>query len=100
MKIKVGDEVVVLLGRDKEKKGKVERIFAKKNQVLVSGVNIYKKHVKKRGRVPGGIIEVTKPLPTSKVTIVCPKCELPTRLGISVQDNKKIRTCKKCKQPI
>ena len=100
MKIKVGDEVVVMQGKDKRKKGKVEKIIVKKKQVLVAGVNVYKKHIKKSGRVPSGIIDVTKPLPVASLVLVCPKCNLKTKVGFLISDGQKIRICKKCKQQI
>ena len=100
MKIRTGDQVQVLQGRDKGKQGKVEKIFARSSLVLVAGVNIYKKHTKRKGQVAGGIIEVTKPLPVSKIALVCPKCNLTTRVVTAVQENKKVRICKKCKQQI
>jgi large subunit ribosomal protein L24 len=100
MKIKNGDEVLVLQGKDKGKKGKVEKIFARKGLVLVAGVNIYKKNVKRKERVAGGIIEITKPLSASKLAIVCPKCNLATRVVTAVAENKKVRICKKCQQSL
>ncbi|MEX0622204.1 MAG: 50S ribosomal protein L24 [Candidatus Woykebacteria bacterium] len=100
MKIKSGDQVLVLQGKDKGKKGNVEKIFGKKNQILVTGVNVYKKHAKKSGSVAGGIIEITKPLPVSKLTLICPKCNLPTKAGFVLHDGKKRRVCKKCKKEI
>jgi len=100
MKIKIGDEVAVLKGKDKGKKGKVEKIFSKRNQALITGINIYKKHAKKSGRAPGGIIEITKPLQVSNISLVCPKCNLSTKIGLLVKEGKKVRICKKCKQQI
>lgn len=100
MKLKIGDQVLVLQGKDKGKKGKVEKVFRTKEKVLVSGVNIYKKHVKKAGRMQAGIIEVVKPLNASKVAAICPKCNLSTRIGFVARDNRRIRICKKCKQEI
>ena len=100
MKIKTGDQVAVLRGKDKGKQGKVEKVLARKNLVLVAGVNIYKKHVKRKGSVAGDIIEITKPLPTSKVAIVCPKCNLATRVVVAIQGGQKVRVCKKCQQQI
>jgi large subunit ribosomal protein L24 len=100
MKIKLGDEVLVLQGRDKGKKAKVEKIFAKRDQVVVSGVNIVKRHVKRQGNKPGGIVDLVKPLPISRVGLVCPKCNLATRVGFALKTGKKERICKKCKQAI
>jgi large subunit ribosomal protein L24 len=101
MKVKTGDEVVVLLGKDKGKKGNIERVFPKFNKVLVSGVNIYKRHKKPQGRtLQGGIIDITKPVSTSSVALVCPKCNLPTKVGFKLENKDKKRICKKCKQVI
>lgn len=100
MKLRSGDEVLVLQGKDKGRKGSIEKLFAKKNQVLVTGLNIYKKHMKRSGNVPGGIIDVTKPISISKVALVCPKCNLSTKAGVLTHNDKKVRICKKCKQEI
>jgi len=100
MKLKTGDEVLVLRGKDKGKKGKIDRVFGRRQEILVAGINIYKKHVKKSKKTPGGIMELFRPLPVSKVALVCPKCNLATKVQIASADNKKIRICKKCKQQI
>lgn len=101
MKIKTGDEVVVLLGKDKGKKGNIERVFPHLKKVLVSGVNIYKRHKKPQGRtLQGGIIDITKPISTSNVALVCPKCKLPTKVGYKSEGEAKKRICKKCKQVV
>jgi len=80
MKLRNGDQVLLLSGKDKGKKGSIEKVLRAQNQVLISGVNIYKKHVKKQGNTPGGIIEISKPVNISKVVLVCPKCNLNTKL--------------------
>lgn len=101
MKLKVGDQVKVMLGKDRGKLGKIEAIFAKADSVLVTGVNLVKKHVKKQGdNRPGGIIDLTKPLNVAKVALICPKCHLITRVGFSGAGKKKVRICKKCHQPL
>ena len=101
MKVKTGDEVIVLLGKDKGKKGRIERVFPKINKVLVSGVNIYKRHKKPQGKtLQGGIIDITKPISTSSVALVCPKCNLPTKIGFKLENKDKKRICKKCRQII
>ena len=99
-KLKSGDEVQVLQGKDKGKKGKIERVLSKKDKVLVSGVNMYKRHVKRQGSTPPGIIDLVKPLPSSKLALVCPKCKLVTKIGFILKNGKKSRVCKKCKQEI
>jgi len=100
MNLRNGDEVQLLQGKDKGRKGKIEKVFGKKNQILVSGLNIYKKNVKRSGNKPGGIIDIAKPINMSKVTLVCPKCNLNTKTQAEVQNSKKVRVCKKCKQAI
>lgn len=100
MKLRNGDEVLMLQGKDKGRKGKIEQVLGKRNQILVSGLNIFKKNVKKSGNTPGGIIDIAKPINMSKVTLICPKCNLNTKTEASVQANKKVRVCKKCKQKI
>lgn len=97
MKLKKGDTVLVTTGKDKGKKGKVEKTFPALGSVVVPGVNVYKRHKKKQGeKQAGGIIEITKPIAVSKVVLVCPKCNLPTRVGYLVAGGEKTRICRKC----
>jgi large subunit ribosomal protein L24 len=101
-RLKKGDQVKILLGKDRGKKGKIEKIFPSQRMVLVPQINIVKKHVKPRGEgKPGGIIEVAQPMPISKVALICPKCNQPTRVGFRLQKGSgKLRICSKCKQAI
>ena len=97
MKLKKGDTVKVIRGKDNEKVGKVEKVFSKEAKVLVDGVNQYKKHVKARMQgQKSEIVTVTKPLPFANVALLCPKCKQPTRVGIKVLKDSKVRVCKKC----
>jgi large subunit ribosomal protein L24 len=100
--IKKGDTVLVLSGKDKDKKGRVLAIFPSKQKLIVEGVNIVKKHQKPSRKYPqGGIIEKEGLIHTSKVMLVCPKCDKPTRIGARIlEDGKKVRVCKKCKEVI
>src|SRR3990167_2510066 len=101
MKIEKGDTVKVLIGKDKGKEGKIEKIYPKGNRVLILGVNEYKRHVKSRARnQKSEIITITKPLPVSNVAILCPKCKKPTRVGFRIEKDKKIRVCAKCRKDI
>ena len=101
MKIKKGDTVKVLIGKDKGKEGKIEKIYPKGNRVLILGVNEYKRHVKSRAKnQKSEIITITKPLPVSNVALVCPKCKKPTRVGYKITNNKKVRICRKCGKEI
>ena len=96
--IKKGDEVLVIAGKDKGKKGKVEKVILKKGKVVVAGINILKKHVKPSPKNPaGGIIEFAAPLDVSNVILLCPRCHKPTRIGYKItKDGEKIRVCQKC----
>lgn len=100
MKIKRGDKVKVTAGKDKGREGTVERVFLKEDKVLVTGVNLYKKHSKAgKGGKGGGIIEITKPLPIANVSPLCPKCGAVTRFGYKMLPEK-TRICQKCQEVI
>jgi large subunit ribosomal protein L24 len=97
MRIKKGDNVQVLSGNDKGKTGEVLEVIPKANKVVVKGVNIRKKHVKARKQgEESGIISVECSIPVSKVNVICPKCGKVTKIGYSVDKDKKVRICKKC----
>ena len=102
MKIKKGDTVKILAGKDKGRTGKVQKIFLKKSKVLVEGINIYKKHLKpKKEGQKGGIVEIARPLAFGKVVVICPACSKPTRVGYQLDKaGKKLRICKKCQSLI
>jgi large subunit ribosomal protein L24 len=101
VKIKKGDKVMVIAGRDKGKTGIVERVFPKTLEVIVAGVNMVKKHVKVSQKYPsGGVVEVNKPLANAKVAIVCPNCGKPSRIGFEIKGKEKNRVCKKCGKAI
>ncbi|MCL5970640.1 MAG: 50S ribosomal protein L24 [Patescibacteria group bacterium] len=101
MKLKKGDEVKVVKGKDKGKTGKIEKVFSKEDKVLILGVNQYKRHMKARTQTQKSeIITKTFPLPVSSVMLICPKCHLETKVEYSVNGDKKERICKKCKQTI
>lgn len=101
MKFKKGDQVKVTAGKDKGKTGKIDKVFSKEGMVLVSGVNIYKRHLKKRDpKRPSGIVDVIKPLPVARVALICPKCSKATRVGFKITGSVKIRFCKKCQKEI
>ncbi len=99
VKIHKDDNVEVLAGKDKGKRGTVVRVFEKngKVRVLVSGVNLVKKAIKRRSQQEaGGIAEVEAPLDISNVGIVCKKCGRPVKVGYKLDGDKKIRVCRKC----
>lgn len=102
MKLKKGDQIIITSGKDKGRKGKIEKVLPKANKIVVPGINVYKKHAKPKGeKQPGGIVEIIKPLALSNVALVCPKCSQPTRIGYQF-DGKgaKYRICRKCQQAI
>ena len=101
MKLRKGDTIIVAVGRDKGKKGKIEEVFPGSNMIVAAGINIYKRHTKKRDeKTPGGIIEKAYPIAEAKVQLVCPKCGKLTRVGFLVTKGEKERICRKCKQKI
>ncbi len=95
--VKTNDEVIVINGKDRGKKGKVLEVSPSEGKVIVEGVNIVSKHVKPRQMgEPGGIIKAESALYASKVQLICPKCGRPTRTGSAINaKGKKVRTCKK-----
>lgn len=98
MKLKKGDTVKVLSGNDKGKIGEILEIIPKTEKVVVKGVNIRKKHIKpKKQGEEGGIIPIEKEIHASKVNVVCPKCNKPTKIGFEKVKEEKVRICKKCK---
>ena len=97
MKVKKGDTVQVLSGNDKGKKGEVLEVIPKDSKVVVKGVNVRKKHIKPRKQgEEGGIISVECAINSSKVNVVCPKCGKSTRVEYKIENDKKVRVCKKC----
>jgi len=101
MKIKKGDKVKMLSGKDKGQTGTVERVFIKKGKVLVAGLNLYKKHQKPRGEgKPGGIVSLARPVLVCRVALLCPTCGKVTRVGYQISGKEKFRICKKCKEKI
>ncbi len=97
-KIRKEDNVEIIAGKDKGKRGSVVRVFEKNNKgkVIVSGANLVKKAMKRRSQQDaGGIVEIEAPLDISNVAIVCKKCG-PTKIGYKLDGDKKIRVCRKC----
>lgn len=94
--VKTGDEVIIIQGKDRGKKGKVLQVAPSEGKVIVEGVNIVSKHVKPRKMgEAGGIIKAESALYADKVQLICPKCGMPTRVGHIIEDGKKYRVCKK-----
>lgn len=96
LKIKKGDQVIVLSGSDKGKKGEVLVVKPNKSKAIVGGINIVKKHTKPSAQNPqGGIIEAEAPIQISNLAIVDPESGKPTRVGYRIEDGKKVRFAKK-----
>lgn len=96
MKLRSGDKVVVIAGKDAGKQSRIQKVFPKEEKVLVEGVNTARKHQKPRGQtMQGGIIDRDLPIHVSNVMIVCPECG-PTRIGARVDAKGKHRVCRKC----
>ncbi|MCL2018635.1 MAG: 50S ribosomal protein L24 [Oscillospiraceae bacterium] len=95
--VKKGDEVMVISGRDRGKRGKVLEVSPKEGKVIVEGRNIVTKHVKpkKQGQL-GGIVKAESAIYACKVMPVCPKCDKATRVGKEIKKDEKVRVCKKC----
>ena len=104
-RIKKGDTVEVVAGKDKGFRGDVVAILNKDNRVIVNGINIAKKHEKARQvgnqQIPAQIAEFEAPLNLSNVMLVCPNCVAKTRIGYNIKaDGFKTRVCKKCNEDI
>ena len=96
MKLKKGDNVIVLSGNDKGKTGEVLEVIPKSEKVVVKGINVRKRHVKAAPNKEGGIVASEFPIHSSIVNVVCPKCNKPTRIKIEKEGKEKTRICKKC----
>lgn len=98
MKIKKNDQVNILAGKDRGKKGKVLRVLSAENKVIVEGLNIVKKHVRPRKEgEKGQRVEIPGKIDLSNVMLVCPKCGKATRIEYKITEKNKFRVCKKCK---
>ena len=100
--VKAKDQVIVIAGKDKGKKGVITAAFPKTGKVIVEGVNLVTKHQKPRGQgMPGGIVHKEAVIDASNVMLVCQKCGKPARYGWKVNaDGTKTRICKKCHEQI
>jgi large subunit ribosomal protein L24 len=98
--IRKNDNVLVITGRDRGKRGRVLRVLPRKGRVVVEGVNFIKKHTKANPQknIKGGIVEREAALNASNVQLVCPECGAPTRIGSRrLDDGRRVRFCRKCK---
>lgn len=101
MKIRKGDNVLVTAGKDRGKKGKVAKVFPQDDMVLIEGILMRRKHIRpKRQGEKGQTVQVPTPLHVSNVELFCAKCSKGVRVGHRTETGKKIRVCKKCKNPV
>ena len=102
MKIRKGDNVLIITGKDNGKKGKVRKALPRKKAVIVEGLNLIKRHSRTGGQAKqGGIIEMEAPLDISNVMLICSKCSKPARVGFKLlPDGKKVRICKASNEAI
>jgi large subunit ribosomal protein L24 len=97
--IRKGDNVVVISGKDKGKRGVVERLLPEQQRVAVQGVNLLKRHTKSgvQGNIQGGIVDFDGPVAYSNVMLVCNRCDKPTRISHGVNElGRRVIVCKKC----
>lgn len=100
MRIKKGDTVQLRTGRDRRKRGKVLRVLPERDAVVVEGANLLMKHLRPRRQgEKGQRVQFPAPVPASRVMLVCPKCNVPTRVGVrALEGGAKQRVCKQCEQ--
>lgn len=101
MKIHKNDTIKIITGKDKNKSGKVIKVFPKESKILIDGLNVFKKHVKpKKQGEKGQTISISRPLNVSNVMLICASCGKAARVGYRFEGEKKVRICKKCKANI
>lgn len=103
LRIKKDDKVEVLKGKDKGKTGKILEVFiGKKRTAIVEGVNMCKRHMRRRSEAEqGGIKEMPRPVSMANLALICPRCNTGVRFSVKIlDDNEKMRVCKKCQQTI
>jgi len=97
VKIKKGDQVKILSGKDRGKTGKVMRVLVAEKKAIVEGANLAKKHARSRKQgEKGQRVSVPAAISISNLMFICPKCSKPARLGYKVTEKEKFRVCKKC----
>ena len=101
MKLKKGDNIKMISGKDRGKTGTVLTAYPETGKISVNGLNMFKKRSKpKRQGEKGQTVNVPRPFAASKAMLICSDCKEPTRLGYRMEGNKKVRYCKKCKANI
>ena len=97
MKLKKDDNVLIMSGKDRGRKGKILEVLPKKGKIVVEGMNIHKKHTKpKRQGQKGEVVEISAAFDASNAQLICTKCTKPARVGYKITAEKKYRACKKC----
>lgn len=97
MKIHKGDNVIIISGKDRGRRGKVLRVFPKRRRITVEGINSKKKHVRpKKSGEKGQIVEIVSPINVSNVKLICPKCQKGARIGYKIKERDKLRVCRRC----
>ena len=101
MTIKKGDTVKIIKGNEAGKVGEVLKVYPDKNQAVVKGARIVKKHIKPgKTTQRGGIVDKTLPIEVSNLQLICPNCSKPTRVAYSLSEKSKSSLCKKCKKTL
>jgi large subunit ribosomal protein L24 len=102
MKIHKDDMVLIIAGKDRGKKGKVRFAYPRKDQVIVEGFNMIKKHSKARGAArQAGIIDLEAPIHVSNIMLLCSKCNKPGRIGMkTLEDGRRVRFCRACREVV
>lgn len=101
MNIIKDDKIIVISGKDNGKTGKVIKTFPKINKVIIGGINISKKHLKKSQKNPyGGIVDIAMPINRSNVQLICPRCDKKTKISYKLSQNNKTRICNKCHETV
>ena len=97
MKLRKGDQVQVIAGKDLGKTGEITRVLVNADKVIVDGVNVAKRHQRAtKGTMQGGIIDKDMPIHVSNVAIVCTSCGKHSRIGYRMDADTKVRVCRKC----
>lgn len=101
MKLKKNDNVLIISGKDRGRRGKILEVLRSEGKIVVEGMNMHKKHRKPRRQgQKGEVVEVTAPIDASNAKVICVKCAKPTRVGYKITAGKKYRACKKCGEEI
>ena len=98
MKIQKGDKVEIIIGKDKGRSGEVLRVFGKSEEIIIKGLNLFKKHIKPSQGQKGSIVEKERAIKACKTMLICPNCQKKIRVAYSIDKNgDKSRLCRKCK---